>query len=283
MTVYLKAHERGVGLNREVAELFHFPGGEVHLKDVGDHRSPTTAWIADVRFHNADDLVAAAQLANVAHSHQAPFVLFLPYLPAARADKGLPLGCRVYADIINAMNPQQVVGIDPHSPMMGRYLRNLTSLSPGPLIHRALSEAGHLDRYDGVIAPDKGAHDRAMKVAVELDIDYYEAQKIREFDTGKILSIQIEKLPGNGKYLVVDDICDGGGTFIGLANALGLDNTQLGLWVTHGIFSGNAPVLRRSYQHIYTTDSHPGHARIGCATMVVPTETYMLQNMSEKG
>lgn len=284
MTVYLRALIRDHGLKREVAQPFTYPGGEMHLKDIVDNVLSVRAWIADVRGAQADDLVAAAMLANVAHGRQTPFVLMLPYLPAARADRGEPMGCRVYAELINSMNPQQVIGIDAHSPMIGRYMRNLTELDAFPLLDRALHDVGHVDRYDAIIAPDKGAVERAEWTAEHLgDLDVYHAEKHRDFDTGKILGIEMnEKLPEAGRYLVVDDICDGGGTFIGLANATGLHHTQLGLWVTHGIFSGNAPNLRRYYRHIYTTDSHPGYNRPGVATVSVPTETYMFQNLKEE-
>lgn len=268
------------GCSKGVSESFTFPGGEHHLRDFPDFEESTT-WIADVRGASADDLVQAALWANIAHQRQQPFVLMLPYLPAARSDRGEPEGARVYADLIRSMSPQQVIGIDAHSPIIGRYLPALTELDPYPLLERALTDAGHIGRYDGVIAPDKGAVDRALRVAEGLGVEIYYAHKKRDFETGKILGIEVEPLSRHGRYLVVDDICDGGGTFIGLANETGLHQAQLGLWVTHGIFSGKAPDLRRYYQHVYTTDSHPGHNRIGCATVIVPAETYMLQNVKD--
>lgn len=287
MTIYLRALIKDYGLKHEVAQPFKFPGGELHLKNIAENVLSVKAWIADVRGAQSDELITAALLANVAHQRQTPFILMLPYLPAARADRGEPLGARVYADIVKSMNPQQIIGIDPHSTYITNYYEDilpgkLTTLNPYPLLQRALKDAGHENRYNAVIAPDKGAVPRASTVAKALGIDLYQATKHRDFDTGQILGIEMtETLPESGNYLIFDDICDGGGTFIGLANATGLHHTQLGLWVTHGIFSGKAPDLRRYYRHIYTTDSHPGHSRPGVATVVVPTETYMLQNLKE--
>ncbi|OMC55420.1 hypothetical protein A5747_13600 [Mycobacterium sp. IS-836] len=280
MTVHLRLHTPN-GYLKGVGDSFTFPGGEHHLRDLPSVGA-AAVWVADVRGASADDLVKAALWANVAHQRQMPFVLMLPYLPAARADRGEPEGARVYAELINSMNPQQVIGIDAHSPMIGRYLRNLTQLDPFPLLLRALQDADHRERYDGVISPDKGAAQRAYTAAHELGLDFYRAEKVREFDTGKILGIEMkDHLPRHGRYLVVDDICDGGGTFMGLAKETGLHRDQLGLWVTHGIFSGRAYDLREHYRHIYTTDSHPGHNRVGVATVIVPTETYMLQHVKD--
>jgi phosphoribosylpyrophosphate synthetase len=267
------------------AEPFQYPGGEWHLRNLADVRDPAAVWIADVRFRSADDLVQAALFADVAHQRQAPFMLFLPYLPAARSDRpmaGQPVGVATYSQLINSMNPQQVIGIDAHSPIVHRHLRKLTELSPVPLVQRALKNSAGYDGYHAVIAPDKGAVERAATTATALGVDMYRADKDRDEETGRINGIKmVDKLPKSGKYLVVDDICDGGGTFMGLAQATGLPKEQLGLWITHGIFSGNAPNLRDHYRYIYTTDTHPGHNRVGCATAHQPVFTYMINNLKE--
>lgn len=276
MTVYLRALVDGEGLVREVAEPFKFPGGEVHLKNIRDFGYKHAVWIADVRGASGDDLMTAAMLRDVALQRGDNFVLMLPYLPAARADRGVPFGAGVYAEQINSMFAHQVIGIDPHSPVITRQISALTWLEPFPLIQRALMSR----RYDGVIAPDAGAVQRSGAVAKHLGIGLYRAEKKRDFETGEILGIEmVDSLPSGGRYLVVDDICDGGGTFKGLAKATGLASDRLSLWVTHGIFSGNAHELRQYYRQIYTTDSHPGHNRVGVATTVVPTQTYMLSHV----
>lgn len=281
MTVYLRALTDD-GLVREVAEPFRFPGGEWHLKNINPDIPVGATWIADVRGASMDDLAIAGLLADVAQGRLSPFVLMLPYLPAARSDRGRPEGAYVYSRFAQAMNPQQVIGIDAHSLVIRRHYRNLTVLDPTPLVERAFEHIGHGGRYDAVIAPDKGAADRAKKVADTLGVDYIECEKHRDFETGRILSLKIrETLAKSGTYLVVDDICDGGGTFKMLAIETDLDLQQLGLWVTHGIFSGEANYLRRFYRHIYTTDSHPGARRVGCATVITPVETYMLQNLKQ--
>ena len=54
----------------------------------------------------------------------------------------------------------------------------------------------------------------------------------------------------------MDDICDGGGTFIGLASELMSKNAgAIYLAVTHGIFSNGFDGLNRKFRGIFTTDS----------------------------
>ncbi|ASM62809.1 phosphoribosyl pyrophosphate transferase [Mycobacterium phage Jubie] len=283
MAVYLRAYNEELGTVRNVAVPFQYPGGEWDLKAVHQFDYQYVTWVAEVRGADLNDYMAAALLSNVAVQRGEDFVLMVPYLPAARADKGSPAGCIPYGDLIAAMNTTNIITIDPHSYRMPDYLRAtagaVTALSALPLLDRSLESQGHW-RFDGIIAPDKGAKDRAEEVAKHYGLDLYVADKVRDFDTGKILDYKIN-VPKSGQYLVVDDICDGGWTFKELAEVSGLFQSQLSLWVTHGIFSGNAHELRTYYRRIYTTDSHPGHNRVGIATTIVPTFTYMHEAMTK--
>ncbi|ALF00378.1 phosphoribosyl pyrophosphate transferase [Mycobacterium phage Archie] len=282
MAVHLKVYAEKLGTLNAAAEPFKFPGGELHLKNILPPMDfDGVTWIADVRGAATDDLMTALLLADHAAQQGQPFVLFLPYLPAARADRGTPFGLRVYADMINnSAYAEHVIVIDPHSPVANRLVRNICPLEPLPLLDRALESQGHW-RYDGIIAPDKGARDRAEAVAKNYGLDLYVAEKDRDFVTGQIYEIKVPNLPKSGKYLVVDDICDGGRTFLMLAHDTFLPKENIDLWVTHGIFSGAATNLRNYYGRIMTTDSHPGHNRVGVATSIVPTFTYMHQAMVE--
>lgn len=274
---------RGFRPHHVSPEIFTFPGGEHHLRNIPDWPEPVT-WVADVRGSDPNDLVKAALLANVSRSANFRkrlddhFVLLIPYLPAARADRGLPLGARVYANFINAVGADRVIALDPHSDVMPSWVHNLQALSPVEIIKRSLDQAGGIigsHEYTAVIAPDKGATERTKRIADALGLPMYQAHKTRDFDTGHIEKVEvIDALPLAGRYLVVDDICDGGGTFTMLAqhldDELGIKRSQVGLWVTHGIFSGGAKQLRMFYREIYTTDSHPGHRRVGVATCIEP-------------
>jgi len=257
-------------------EAFQFPGGEWHLRNIPEFPTDEgrVTLIADVRGADSNDLIKAALWANLAgranFSFEArkdlQFVLMLPYLPAARADRGVPLGSQVYANIVNAMWANQVIGLDPHSPVITKQLQRLTVADHHDLVVQAIGEG---KPYDALICPDKGAVARTEALAAWLGVDVYYAEKHRDFDTGKLSGITVPTLP-KGRFLVADDICDGGGTFLGLAEATGKYPEDMGLWVTHGIFSGKADDLRGYYRNIYTTDSHPGSHRVGVATTIVP-------------
>ena len=81
--------------------------------------------------------------------------------------------------------------------------------------------------YVGLICPDAGAAKRTEAVAEALALPVFYARKKRDFATGRLSGFACEPLPPEGRLIVVDDICDGGGTFRGLAEATGLAPQRL--------------------------------------------------------
>ncbi|MEL6720431.1 MAG: phosphoribosyltransferase family protein [Bacteroidota bacterium] len=75
--------------------------------------------------------------------------------------------------------------------------------------------------------------------------------------TGQLSDFQVYANDLNAKNcLIVDDICDGGRTFIGLAEALKHKGAnRLYLAVSHGIFSYGFEELNNHFEHIFTTDA----------------------------
>ncbi|AOE43694.1 phosphoribosyl pyrophosphate transferase [Gordonia phage Bantam] len=259
--------------------VFRFPGGEWHIDVDKSNLDGTTKyrWIAEVRGASAEDLVVANLMADTARQFLEERFLLIPYLPAARADRGVPSGLGVYGDIINAGSWDQVISLDVHNPAAAYgEVSGLLSLSPTPLLAATVE---HQDAFTGVIAPDAGAEQRAQDVASTLGVELVVADKKRDFATGKILGITCPPVDPRGNYLVVDDICDGGGTFMGLADATGLDRDRLSLWVTHGIFSGASSQLWEKFKAIYTTDSHPGSGQLGKYTVKTPVWPYMIRRI----
>jgi ribose-phosphate pyrophosphokinase len=66
-------------------------------------------------------------------------------------------------------------------------------------------------------------------------------------------------LSAQGRYIIVDDICDGGGTFNLLATAFATDPvgrfSMLEMFVSHGIFSKGIDAISPTIKKIVTTDS----------------------------
>lgn len=240
----------------DTAELIRFPGGEWHVKapDGLDGQR-----LALVRGASADDLFALAVWADAVHRAGGTPHALIPYFPAARQDRYQPgeaLSSKVYASFVNSLNLASVTVLDAHSPVILALLDRVVHVDTTTFAAHAVRSTAGTCR--GVIVPDAGAAKRSEAVAAILGVPTYQALKHRDPNTGKLSGFQVPDLPiasGNDYFAIVDDICDGGGTFMGLAQATGLARQHLVLFVTHGIFSGKAYELDGYYHRIYTTDS----------------------------
>jgi len=176
--------------------------------------------------------------------------LVLPLIPGSRQDRINPSGDYLFtlksvAKALNARRFPSVVVLDPHSDV-------------GPaLIDRCRVIAASVpndNEYDGVIAPDGGAEKRAYRIAASLGLPLFHAWKTRDVTSGALAGFGIEPIRA-GNYLVVDDLCDGGGTFIGLADLLDASGARADLYVTHGLFTKGTQVLLDRFTGVFCTDS----------------------------
>jgi ribose-phosphate pyrophosphokinase len=250
-------------------EAFTYPAGEAEIKVTGDFDSEIYEYlIADVRGYDSHTMFHLAMFSDFIRdmSPSRKWHIFLPYFPGARADRGTPWGARVYADWIQGLYADSVVIVDPHSHVITDLLDGMVNVFPvSRIIKREVQDGSSDSRpqpYAGVIAPDKGAHDRASAAAHVMGVPVYYGGKTRNFGTGKLSGFHMEdELPSEGKFLIVDDICDGGGTFVGLAEATGLPKERLDLWVTHGVFSKGLGALYNNFGVIHTTTSYFGTSK----------------------
>lgn len=244
---------------------FTFPAGEKHIKHA-EHRVLEKVEIAIFQPSPSsihDDLFALAMWADYLLGSKSKTVLIAPYLPGARADRGRPFGAREYAKFIGEMWIDQYITFDPHSPVIidelelwGKDDAEVTVVHSNELFDQGHMRAV-LNQYNGIIAPDKGAALRAQAVADVAGLPVFTATKNRDEETGKLSNFSIDGLDPDGTYLIIDDICDGGGTFLGLKDASGLGFGQIDLYVSHGIFSKDAlHNLSENFEYVYTTNSY---------------------------
>jgi ribose-phosphate pyrophosphokinase len=238
---------------------FLFAGGEPHIK-ISNHFDVAKTVTITHRINSFNDLglicIAVDALKRMGVKE---INLFIPYFPAARQDRvmvpGEPLSVKVYADIINAMTLASVTIFDPHSEVTPALLNNCFTISNHEFIKQVIAKIGNEVK---LISPDGGALKKIYKVSECLGgAEVVECSKSRDVKTGKLSGFKVysEDLDG-ADCLIVDDICDGGGTFIGLAEALKAKNAgKLYLAISHGIFSKGFEVFDQYFEQIFTTDS----------------------------
>lgn len=186
--------------------------------------------------------------------------LILPFIPGARQDRENGTGdvlftLRSVAKMINDRKFRKVTVLDPHSDVAPALIDRCWVI---PAVNCVQSfTAGTC----AVVAPDGGAEKRAAKVAQKLGVPLVHAWKKRVVATGKLSGFGMEPigigglLPTAGRLLLVDDICDGGGTFLGLADVIEERGFTADLFVTHGIFSQGTEKLLQKFEKVFTTDS----------------------------
>lgn len=234
-----------------------FSGGELDVLVGGEVPREVTI---TTRLNSSEDLMQALMATDAVRSLGAEKVhLFAPYLPYARQDRvmepGEAFSLRVFADIVNAQHYASVTVFDAHSDVGPALIRNAVNLKNHAFIKQVLETQ---EDYV-IVSPDAGAFKKIHQTCAAIG---YAATpvictKVRA-SMGEIEHISISASNFEGKNVfIIDDICDGGRTFIALASEIRKRNAgTINLIVSHGIFSyGEAPLREGGVDHVYTTDS----------------------------
>lgn len=243
-----------------------FPGGEVNVHLEGDIWIDTKLKKFSIlcHCHNSNDIMELLMVTDaLRQSFQRPEIhLILPYLPYARQDairnSGESLSVRVMADLINAQKYESVQVWDAHSPVAPALLDRVENIGleilAAPVRWFLKNETPPI-----MVAPDAGSLKKVGALAKHWGAPLVRADKTRDTTTGEISgSVVYTDHVGDTPFLVVDDICDGGWTFLELGKAL-REKTRgkLYLYVTHGIFSKGFDELLKVYERIFVSNPWP--------------------------
>ena len=248
-------------------EFFSFPGGERHVRIDTDYL-PDWAECCTItkNITSSNDIMDVLLLTDaIRRYYEAPFNVRLvcPYFPYARQDRvammGEPLSAAVMANLLNSQNYSSVEIWDPHSDVTRALIHNVRFIEAEDFLEGHLSTNGWTPT---LVAPDAGAAKRVAKIAMGAGLPYIQAEKKRDVKTGKITETVVHDLDKHeGPYLIVDDICDGGRTFIEISKYikrlhgyLNRKAPEINLYITHGIFSQGIDVLREHFDSIYVAN-----------------------------
>lgn len=241
-----------------LVESFVFSGGEVSVKIPPTSPNVHCLIVADLR--SSEDVMKLLMV-NDALKRQlnAGLVsLRIPYIPYARQDRvcnrGEAFSLKVFCDMINSCNFSEVFVQDPHSDVAPALIDNvIVSSAKHLMIGDAWKWGAYVDAV--IVSPDAGANKKVVDLCKLLGKDtFIRADKVRDLSTGDIVSTEVHCNDLRGKdCLIVDDICDGGRTFIELGKALKAKGAgKVGLYVTHGIFSKGKEVFDNIIDDVYS-------------------------------
>lgn len=260
-------------------DYFQFSDSQPHVK-IDDLHGPLYLIKISGAIKNANDLLTLALIVNTIRMNakvgEMTFTCY--YLLGARMDrrvKNQPHTLKVIANILDSLNFDSIIIFDLHN-------RDSSALFDTKIIHANFDLNRLVDRLpipficEAIICPDKGSaakydvnktvtigeddhkNNTCTTVTLREEIPIVSFNKKRDTG-GKISSMEMidHSVDLVNKYvLIVDDICDGGATFIKVAEILKekYEGVVVDLFVTHGIFSKGFPL--NNINHIYTTNSY---------------------------
>lgn len=235
-------------------KMFNFPCGETSVT-VSDLNSmqPNVSW-----FYESD--VELLQLLFIADAlkreGQHIHTLFIPYFPFARQDRvaneGEAFTLKVAADLVNMVGAEEVIVLDPHSDVVAALVNNIKIETQADIFAPFFAEQEIRDFK--LVACDAGAQKKIYKLAQKLNAEVISCDKRRNTKTGEITGVVVHTDDLKGQTCVmVDDICDGGRSFIEVAKGLKEKNAgKIILMVTHGFFTKGLEVFDGLIDEIYT-------------------------------
>lgn len=181
-------------------------------------------------------------------------ILRIPYLMGARFDRLMNLGdsidLKVISDLINSCGFAKVYLYDVHSDTATMLIKNSVNNSNYHLVTEYTTQDSIL------ICPDAGASKKIIKYFEwnKNIVDVVHCIKSRDLSNGNLTLKVLEPEKCTDKNcVIIDDLCDGGGTFVGIGSQI--TPKRLALIVTHGIFSKGFELLERYFDKIIVSNS----------------------------
>lgn len=224
-----------IKLNGHLVTPTIFPDGTSQVWKLSQHYFQVdnkVEWI----FENEAELIHVCQLGQLLRYDAE---LYVPFLPYGRQDKIVSnettFALHTFISMIELFF-YSISTLDAHSVSL-----DYKNIYPKKEIQFAVDSSG----CNLVCFPDKGAQTRYSETqANPLILD-----KVRDQSTGEITGLAIASGPSpkDHSILIVDDICDGGRTFIEAAKLLYKEGAkEVNLYTTHGLYTKGLDCLREA-------------------------------------
>lgn len=188
------------------------------------------------------------------------WTLTIPYMIGGRQDRhepGKPVTadviCNLLLSILEGHSCGQIQFLHPHSDAIQHFIGpRFVELDHTKYVDQAIKDF----RPDFLIIPDAGAAKNAAKYD-KFSLPQVQCLKKRDPETGKLSGFRVADEIPSGRAMIVDDLLDKCGTFLGLAKLF--PNNDIALYGTHGILGvdqARAKEISNTFKQIYTTNSY---------------------------
>jgi ribose-phosphate pyrophosphokinase len=253
-----------IKLNNEIVNVTIFPDGTSQVWKLTDDQIRYIINNDHIEVHwefeSEAEIFHLIQLADLIHSEYYSHVLeylkelrlIAPYLPYARQDKAISnLQTFALHSFVNMIGEYYdvVESIDVH-PTNYKEFGLIENVFPADYINFAIEDCS----ASVICYPDKSARER---YSYHYSFPECVMEKVRDQLTGDIVGLQFETAPpmlSGENILIIDDLCDGGRTFVETAKILKeFGPANINLYVSHGLFTKGVDIVYQSgISKIYT-------------------------------
>lgn len=248
--------------------ISRFPDGEVQIT-LGELNRKDSV-LVQCRITSAEELFIVMQVADILNRHAVSWSLDVFYLMGSRMDRVMdfnrPFTLKIMTDTLKNLGAFHVNIFEPHSER-GSWEGMFQAVTISREVEDKLEEFEDynlINKYC-LVVPDKGAYKR-LDFRIRTDKEKYEevviADKVRNITTGQIEKIEITNpevvLSTDKEFFILDDLCDGGGTFCGVANGIRKlrPDAKISIYVHHMVNPKGIENLSKNFDHVYFTNSY---------------------------
>ena len=237
---------------------FASPETNVRLKDSAN--VPVNHQIIIKKCLNWEDVLHLLAADSILTRNDIYVNWYIPYKPFARQDRTTALNHANESELLETILgglDDRFIFLDTHSDKHS-FGKQIDQFAPikfySPFGKQTFGSFGEWRPGFHLIVPDFGAQ---KKVPNNFEGRATYCDKSRDPTTGKLSGFVVPEVKTKLPMVLVDDICDGGGTFIGIAEHLQKyrKKNKLILYVTHGLFTKGIVDLVQFFDQIVTTNS----------------------------
>lgn len=236
--------------------ISRFPDGEVQIS-LGDFSHKEKIRVK-CRITNSEDLFILMQVLDILDRHEVPYGINIYYLMGMRMDRVMdfnrPFTLKIILNSLKNCNADTIEILEPHSDVYydfrfgGKFTESYLGNSLPNIVWSNFQ----------MVLPDAGAKERYAFLYNKTAIT---CSKVRDVTTGKILEIKVDnpEVISNKPLLIFDDLCDGGGTFCGIAECfkkIGVPKDRLNISVVHMVNPKGIENLSKNFNHVWFTNSY---------------------------
>lgn len=233
--------------------ISHFPDGEVQITLDSFNRKDDI--LVECRITSAEELFILMQVMDILDRQEVTYSVTIYYLMGMRMDRVMdfnrPFTLKVVSTFLSRSKAKEIRILEPHSKKIFD-LNNIFIEHIDDLLEGFKAE---LLSCHQLVLPDAGAQKRYPNISNAIF-----CSKVRDEQTGKLIEFEV-KNPNDIQskdLLILDDLCDGGGTFCGIAAELKKykPDVSINIFVTHMVNRKGIENLAKTFNKVYFTNSY---------------------------